>query len=130
MFYHWLLVFKQVVRYCLWDSVRSVSLDMFRGVCLEKVQLCFYKARYIGANLRKGTAWRDRMNIYKKRDIINHIRSKGRLPTDQHGQVLPVNDLLVWFELNKCLNQEEQAHMKRELGLLIESQLFMDQLES
>ena len=70
------------------------------------------------------------MNIYKKRDIINHIRSKGRLPTDQHGQVLPVNDLLVWFELNECLNQEEQAHMKKELGLLIESQLFMDQLES
>ncbi|NQV33486.1 MAG: hypothetical protein HQ515_12405 [Phycisphaeraceae bacterium] len=70
------------------------------------------------------------MNIYKKRDIINHIRSKGRLPTDQDGQVLPVNDLLVWFELNKRLNQEEQEHMKRELGLLIESQFFMDQLGS
>ena len=70
------------------------------------------------------------MNIYKIRDIINHIRSKGRLPTDQYGQALPVDDLLVWFELDKHLSLEEQEYLKRELALLVESELFMDQLRS
>ena len=70
------------------------------------------------------------MNIYKMRDIIEHIRSKGQLPTDEYGQALPVHDLLVWFELDKHLSQEEQEYMKKELTWLVESELFMDQLRS
>ena len=70
------------------------------------------------------------MNIYKMRDIVEHIRSKGQLPTDEYGQALPVEDLLVWFELDKHLSPVEQEHMKKELTLLVESELFMDQLRS
>ena len=70
------------------------------------------------------------MDIYKIRDIIEHIRSTGQLPTDEYGQALPVDDLLVWFKLDKHLSLEEQEHMKRELALLVESELLMDQLRS
>ena len=63
-----------------------------------------------------------KMNIHKKRDIIDFIRKQGELPTDQFGQILPVDDLMLWFELDKCLNKAEQRIIKAELEALVEAQ--------
>jgi len=67
-----------------------------------------------------------KMNRYKVRDIVDLIRSKGRLPTDQFGQILPVDDLLVWFGLDEGLAPDEYQCVRQELALMTESQ---DELE-
>jgi len=66
------------------------------------------------------------MNRYKVRDIVDLIRSKGKLPTDQFGQILPVDDLLVWFGLDAGLAPDEYQCVRQELALMAESQ---DELE-
>ena len=66
------------------------------------------------------------MNRYKVRDIVDLIRSKGKLPTDQFGQILPVDDLLVWFGLDEGLAPDEYQCVRQELALMAESQ---DELE-
>ena len=38
------------------------------------------------------------MNIYKLRKIMELIRSRGKLPTDEFGQILSVDVLMVWVE--------------------------------
>ena len=66
------------------------------------------------------------MNIYKKRRIIEHIHKKGRLPTDQFGQILSPEELLVWFKLDGPLSEYEQAVIKVELMGMIEAETLMD----
>jgi len=66
------------------------------------------------------------MNRYKVRDIVDLIRSKGKLPTDPFGQILPVDDLLVWFGLDAGLAPDEYQCVRQELALMAESQ---DELE-
>ena len=68
------------------------------------------------------------MNIYKKRDIIDFIRKQGKLPTDQFGQILPVNDLMSWFELDKCLDTSEQEAIREELTGLVEAEEAMEKI--
>ena len=68
------------------------------------------------------------MNVHKKRDIVDHIRKQGKLPTDQFGQILPVKDLMSWFELDKCLNASEQEIIKKELAALVEAEEAMEKL--
>ncbi|MFA6175613.1 MAG: hypothetical protein WC765_03425 [Phycisphaerae bacterium] len=68
------------------------------------------------------------MNIYKKQDIVSFIRKQGKLPTDQFGQILPVNDLLLWFELDKCLTRLEQEMIKKELAAMAEAQEALEKL--
>jgi hypothetical protein len=68
------------------------------------------------------------MNIYKKQDIVAFIRKQGKLPTDQFGQILPVDDLISWFELDKCLNRHEQLVIKKELEALIEAEEAMEKI--
>ena len=66
------------------------------------------------------------MNIYKVRDIVDLIRSRGKLPTDQFGQILPVDDLLAWFGLAEGLPHDEHRVIRQELAAMAESQ---DELE-
>lgn len=68
------------------------------------------------------------MNPYKKKEIIEHIRRRGRLPTDRFGNVLSPDDLLVLFDLDSILNAEEQNEVKRELEAMIDAEGFMDEL--
>ena len=68
------------------------------------------------------------MNKYKIRDIVDFIRRQGKLPTDQFGQILPVDDLLVWFGLDECLSRYEQRCVKQELATLAEAQLAVERI--
>ena len=68
------------------------------------------------------------MNIHKKRDIVDHIRKQGKLPTDQFGQILPVKDLMSWFELDKYLSASEQEIIMGELAALVEVEEAMEKL--
>ena len=70
------------------------------------------------------------MNRYKKFKIVDYIRSKGKLPTDQYGQYLTLDDMLVWFGLKDKLNKDEQGHIRREIKKLIDSELFDTELRS
>ena len=68
------------------------------------------------------------MNIYKKQDIVAFVRRQGKLPTDQFGQILSVDDLMSWFELNECLDRYEQEIIKKELAALVDAQQSMEKL--
>jgi hypothetical protein len=70
-----------------------------------------------------------RTNVYKLRRIVDWIRNQGRLPTDEFGQILSVDDLMGWFGLNECLTVDEQLHIERELKGIIEAESTVLQLE-
>ena len=70
------------------------------------------------------------MNKYKIQNIVDYIRRKGKLPTDQFDQILPADDILGWYGLDKLLDRQEYIHVKREIQSLIEAQVFMDRLGS
>jgi len=70
-----------------------------------------------------------RTNVYKLRRIMDWIRNQGRLPTDEFGQVLSVDDLMGWFGLNECLTVDEQLHIERELKGIIEAESTVLRLE-
>ena len=69
-----------------------------------------------------------RTNIYKLRKIMDWIRNQGRLPTDEFGQILPVDDLMGWFGLNECLTMDEQLYIEGELKGIIEAESTVAQL--
>lgn len=69
------------------------------------------------------------MNQYKKFKIMDFIRSKGKLPTDQYGRHLKPDDIIVWFGLGDKLNCMEREHIKREIKKLIDSELFELELQ-
>ena len=68
------------------------------------------------------------MNKHKIWKIVDFIRSQGKLPTDQFGQILPVDDLLAWYGLDECLSSYEQRCVKKELAALAEAQLAIEQI--
>jgi hypothetical protein len=70
-----------------------------------------------------------RTNVYKLRRIVDWIRSQGRLPTDEFGQILSVDDLMGWFGLNECLTVDEQRYIERELKGIIEAESTVLRLE-
>ena len=70
-----------------------------------------------------------RINVYKLRKIIDWIRGQGRLPTDQFGQILSVDDLMGWFGLNECLTIDEQLYIERELKSMIEAELAVEKIK-
>ena len=70
------------------------------------------------------------MNPYKMRAIVDHIRSRGRLPTDEFGNTLPTDDLVVWFGFNEVLSLDEQRVVKAELRMMAEAELLADRLKS
>jgi len=69
------------------------------------------------------------MNMLKKRGIIDLIRKQGKLPTDQFGEILPVNDLLLLYELEKCLDASEQESIKLELAALVDAQEALEKIK-
>jgi hypothetical protein len=68
------------------------------------------------------------MNIHKLRRVLEHIKSQGKLPTDTFGEILSVDELILWFGLNQCLSVEEQRVMKQELAQLVEVETCIDML--
>ncbi len=70
-----------------------------------------------------------RTNVYKLRKIIDWVRSQGKLPTDQFGQILPVYDLMGWFGLNDCLTIDEQLYIERELKGISEAELAVEKMK-
>ena len=69
-----------------------------------------------------------KMNKYKIQNVVEYIRRKGRLPTDQFGQILSADDILSWYGLGELLDLAERVEIKREIQSLIEAQVFVDQL--
>jgi hypothetical protein len=68
------------------------------------------------------------VNLYKIRYVLEFIRRQGRLPTDQHGQVLSARDMLAWFGLKDCLTPAELSYIEGELAGMIEAELAMERL--
>ena len=70
-----------------------------------------------------------RTNVFKLRRIVDWIRNQGRLPTDEFGHILSVDDLMGWFGLNECLTVDEQLYIERELKGIIEADSTVLRLE-
>ena len=68
------------------------------------------------------------MNLYKLRKIIDWICSQGKLPTDEFGQILSVDDLMGWFGLTECLTRGEQLAVRKEFVKLVEAELAGEKL--
>jgi hypothetical protein len=68
------------------------------------------------------------VNLYKIRYVLEFIRRQGRLPTDQHGEVLSAHDMLAWFGLKDCLTKEELSYMEAELEGVIEAERAVERL--
>ena len=68
------------------------------------------------------------VNLYKIRYVLEFIRRQGRLPTDQHGQVLSAHDMLAWFGLRDCLTLEELSYIEEELVGMIEAERAVERL--
>jgi len=69
------------------------------------------------------------MNKYKIERIKKHIQ-KDKLPTDRWGQILNVDDLIIWYGLDRCLDENEKECVKVELALMAEAELlFMEQFK-
>ena len=60
---------------------------------------------------------------------MDWIRNQGRLPMDEFGQILSVDDLMGWFGLNECLTVDEQLYIERELKGIIEAESTVLRLE-
>ena len=69
------------------------------------------------------------MNIYKLRKIIDWIRRQGKLPTDEFGQILSVDDLMGWFGLTEYLTRAEQLSVRKELTAMVEAELAVERLK-
>ena len=68
------------------------------------------------------------MNRYKLESIMKMVRDQGGLPTDQWGDVLDGDDLLVWFGMDGVLTAEEKTLVKMELAAMAEAEACMDRL--
>jgi hypothetical protein len=82
-----------------------------------------------GVNHHKsGSSGVVKMNIYKLRKIMDWIRGQGKLPTDEFGQILSVDDLMGWFGLSECLTRSERLCIKKELAAMVEAELSVERL--
>jgi hypothetical protein len=68
------------------------------------------------------------MSEQRIQSILEFIRSQGKLPTDQFGEVLAVDDIVDWFGLDGYLSREEMRWLKTELAAMAEMQTALDQL--
>ena len=69
------------------------------------------------------------MDGQKITGILDVMRDQGRLPTDQFGQVLRVDDPVGWLGLDGCLLTEEMASVRSRLAAMVEAQLARDQIK-
>ncbi len=70
-----------------------------------------------------------RTNVYKLRKIVDWIRSQGKLPRDEFGQVLSIDDLMGWFGLTEYLTRAEQLAVRKELTAMVEAELAVERLK-
>jgi hypothetical protein len=70
------------------------------------------------------------MNPYTLKAIVEYIRGRGRLPADQWGNLLPVDDMLVLLGLSDLLTLDEQRLVKNELAAMAQAQAVIDQLKA
>lgn len=68
------------------------------------------------------------MNKRKVWNILDFIRGQGKLPTDEFGQILPVDDLMVWFGVAERLSTEEKRLIRVELAAMVEAQQTVEEL--
>jgi len=68
------------------------------------------------------------VNLYKIRYVLEFIRRQGRLPMDQHGQLLSAHDMVAWFGLGDCLTLEELSYIEEELVGMIEAERAVERL--
>ena len=67
----------------------------------------------------------DKRNVW---NILDFIRGQGKLPTDQFGQILPVDDLMVWFGVAERLSADERRLVRVELAAMAEAQQTVEEL--
>jgi len=68
------------------------------------------------------------MSKRKVWSILDFIRGQGKLPTDQFGQILSVDDLMAWFGLDDSLSPEESRQVRLELAVMAEAQQTLEEL--
>ena len=68
------------------------------------------------------------MNPHTLRHVLDFIRRQGKLPTDQFGQILSVDQLMGWFGLKECLTRWEQLHIEKELAAMVEAEQSIEKL--
>ena len=68
------------------------------------------------------------MNKRKVYGILDLIRGQGKLPTDQFGQILPVDDLMSWFGVDESLPPAESRQVRLELALMAEAEQTLEEL--
>ena len=68
------------------------------------------------------------MNERKVQNILDFVRRQGQLPTDQFGQILPVEDLMSWFGLDGRLSPAEKRQIRLQLALMAEAQQTLEEL--
>ena len=68
------------------------------------------------------------MSKRKVWSILDFIRGQGKLPTDQFGQILPVDDLMSWFGLDDSLSPVESREVRLELAVMAEAQQTLEEL--
>lgn len=69
------------------------------------------------------------MSKRKVWSILDFIRGQGKLPTDQFGQILPVDDLMAWYGLEGSLTPEESRQIRLELSVMAEAQQTREELK-
>ena len=68
------------------------------------------------------------MSKRKVWSILDFIRGQGKLPTDQFGQILSVDDLMAWFGLEDSVSPEESRQIRLELSVMAEAQQTLEEL--
>ena len=66
------------------------------------------------------------MDWCKQTEIIEFIRSQGRLPVDGTDRVLSPEEVLAWFGFDKLLTQREQEEVRKEISEMAEAQAPFD----
>jgi hypothetical protein len=69
-----------------------------------------------------------KMSKRKVWSILEFIRGQGKLPTDQFGQILSVDNLMAWFDLEDSLTPEESRQVRLELSVMAEAQQTLEEL--
>ncbi|HBG27626.1 MAG: hypothetical protein A2Y10_15690 [Planctomycetes bacterium GWF2_41_51] len=70
-----------------------------------------------------------KMDTYKLKNVVDYIRSFGKLPTDAYGQMLSVERMMEWFGLAESLTVSELQKVEIELALMIEAELYIEKVK-
>jgi hypothetical protein len=70
------------------------------------------------------------MNWNKIRAIIEVVRRRDALPTDDFGNLLPPEEMIAHLGLSDLLTAEEQRVLRHELTVLAETKAVIERLEA